>query len=453
MQPTSALPIAAEADAQDGLLEEVLHLVDGGSLDLDDLLALLVDRLAGPCGLVAARLGEVPGDDSLVLPLRLLGQDLGRLSLTYRPPLRLRDEVARTIAHHVAVVVKESLDRRARAVDGAASAAVRRLFEEGTRATSVRAAGEVLARVTARVLRTERVAVHLSDADGRVHDLLDVGIPYQVADALRAQVVGRLAGDSPIWRQALDEGTPVLADDAGANPGRPGGFVETMQLRSYVAMPLLSASGAVGMVVCGDVSDRRRWSDRDRRVAHQLALAGALVVDSARLRQAERAHLEVLRHHADHDVLTGLPNRRRLLADVAAAVPAASGALLLLDLDGFKQVNDTLGHHAGDQLLREVARRLRAEVRDVDVAARLGGDEFAVLVVGATRAETVELADRLVAVVREPVVVDGLHATVGASVGFAMLADHAQDVTALLCAADAGMYASKRGRGGPCAGG
>jgi len=452
VHPTSAASAVADpvvAEPQNALLAELLDVVAAGRLELDELLHLVVDRLAEPCGLVAARVGSECAANRFedVLPLRLFGEDLGALTLTYATAARLREEVARTIAHHTAVVLRAAVNRSARAVDDATSAAVRRLFEEGTRAGSIRAAGEVLARVTAEVLGTERVAVHLTDADGRVHDLLDLGIPADVADSLRAQVLGRLAGDSPIWRETQRAGTPVLADDAAAHPGRPGGFVETMRLRSYVAMPLQSADGTVGMIVCGDVSAPRVWTDRDRRLAHQLALEGALVVDSARLRQSEREHLEVLRHLAEHDALTGLPNRRRLLTEIASALPSCTGGLLLLDLDGFKDVNDTLGHHAGDVLLREVGRRLSGQVRAEDVAARLGGDEFAVLVNGATAAEATELAARLETVLEEPVDVEGRPVQVGASIGIAMFADHAQDVTGLLRAADARMYAVKRGTG------
>jgi diguanylate cyclase (GGDEF)-like protein len=451
VKQSAAPPAPAGGDPRAGVLAELRDLVADRPVDLEGFLRAAVDRLAGPCGVDAARVDESPvgepGEGAVVLALRLFGKDLGRLVLTGRPGVRLTPEVADGLAHLTAVVVKAAAARRDRDLDAAAAEAVRRLFEEGTRATTVRAAGEVLARVTARVLGAERVAVHLVDAGGRVHDLLDVGVPGEVADVLRAQVVGRLAGDSPIWRRALREQGPVLADDAVADPGRPGGFVATMGLRSYVAMPLLSASGAVGMVLCGDVGAARAWTERDHRVARQLALEGALVVDSARLRQSERAHLEELRFQADHDALTGLPNRRRLLDAIAAAMAAdpGGGALLLLDLDGFKRVNDALGHHAGDELLREVARRLRREVRAEDLAARLGGDEFAVLLRGATGPEAADLAARLGTVLREPVAVEGTRVRVGASVGVAALAEHPQDVTGLLRAADAAMYASKRG--------
>ena len=440
------------AEAGRALLAELHDAVADRPADLDAFLRIVVERLSGPCGVVSARVdgagGSGPGEDALVLPLRLFGEDLGRLVLTGRSAPQLTPRVADGLAHHAALVVEAVLTRRDRELDTAATTAVRQLFEEGTGAATVRAAGEVLARVTARALGAERVAVHLVDAGGHVHDLIVLGVPAPVAAALRTQVVGRVAGNSPVWRRALHEAGPVVADDAGLDRGRPGGFIDTMRLRSYVAMPLLSATGAVGMVVCGDVGAARTWSERDRRVARQLAREGALVVDSARLRQSERAHLEELRFRADHDVLTGLPNRRRLLEEIAAALTpdaAPGGALLLLDLDGFKRVNDTLGHAAGDELLREVARRLRREVRGEDLAARLGGDEFAVLLRDTSRAGAADLAARLAAVLGEPVVVESTAVRVGASVGIAVLADHAQDVSGLLRAADTAMYAVKRG--------
>nr|WP_281373183.1 diguanylate cyclase [Kineococcus aurantiacus] len=321
------------------------------------------------------------------------------------------------------------------------------MFEEGTRAASVREAAEVLARVTADVLRAERVAVHLSAEDTRILDVLDVGVPAGTAAALRAQLVGTRAADSPVWRHAEDTRGPVLADCAAVQPGRPGGFISTMQLRSYAAMPLLSARGPVGMVVCGDVTRARTWTERDRRVARQLALQGALVVDSARLRQAEHEHLAELQHRADHDGLTGLPNRGRLLAALAGALPAApgaGGALLLIDLDGFKQVNDGFGHLVGDELLRAVARRLRRVLRHDDVAARLGGDEFAVFAAEASAADAGALARRLVEVLSAPVAVEDVTVRVGASIGVALLAEHGDDVPGLLREADARMYEVKR---------
>ncbi|SDY57047.1 diguanylate cyclase (GGDEF) domain-containing protein [Micromonospora pattaloongensis] len=155
------------------------------------------------------------------------------------------------------------------------------------------------------------------------------------------------------------------------------------------------------------------------------------------------------------DPLTGLPNRKALLAEVAEQVPghaertARGGpdgrfALLLLDLDRFKHVNDALGHAVGDRLLVEVGNRLSAAVRARDVVARLGGDEFAIL---ATRlADTDDarrLADEIVAALAEPVPIDGLPLDVGASIGIAVYPEHGEDFATLMRHADVAMYDAK----------
>jgi diguanylate cyclase (GGDEF)-like protein len=117
-------------------------------------------------------------------------------------------------------------------------------------------------------------------------------------------------------------------------------------------------------------------------------------------------------------------------------------SLLLIDLDGFKAVNDTHGHAAGDALLCEVADRLREAVRGGDLAARLGGDEFAVLLPGCTTAEADRTAQRILEALRAPVPVDGATVGVSASIGVAA-ADPADDVESLLHDADLAMYAAK----------
>jgi diguanylate cyclase (GGDEF)-like protein/PAS domain S-box-containing protein len=154
------------------------------------------------------------------------------------------------------------------------------------------------------------------------------------------------------------------------------------------------------------------------------------------------------------DPLTGLPNRRMLLGLLARELARAARdggriELFLVDLDEFKQVNDTLGHSAGDALLHEAARRLRGCVRERDHVARLGGDEFAVLVLdGAGARAGRALADRLVGVLRDPVELRGIETRPGASVGVAVWPDDAADAEALLAHADLALYAAKEaGRG------
>jgi diguanylate cyclase (GGDEF)-like protein len=156
---------------------------------------------------------------------------------------------------------------------------------------------------------------------------------------------------------------------------------------------------------------------------------------------------------AHQDALTALPNRlafelslERHLLDLHAA-PADSRpriALLFIDLDNFKRVNDSLGHAAGDEVLIEVSRRMAAVLRATDTLFRLGGDEFALLVSAAAEDEPVEhLAERLIASVRAPLVVQGQMQPVGATVGLAFAPDDAADPQSLLHVADAAMYAAK----------
>ena len=162
-------------------------------------------------------------------------------------------------------------------------------------------------------------------------------------------------------------------------------------------------------------------------------------------------------HQALHDTLTGLPNRKMLTSRSEEALALAHDAknggdrvgLFLLDLDRFKEVNDTLGHPTGDRLLQIVAHRLTHSVRPGDLVARLGGDEFAVLLPTVRDAQAArEVAARLRAALSEPVRLDGLSFDLEASVGIALHPDHAPDFELLLQRADVAMYVAKESRRG-----
>jgi diguanylate cyclase (GGDEF)-like protein len=154
-----------------------------------------------------------------------------------------------------------------------------------------------------------------------------------------------------------------------------------------------------------------------------------------------------------HDDLTGLPNRAlfqdrtaRLLADRAHNDDRL--AVMLLDLDHFKEINDTLGHHVGDILIRELGQRLQTAVRDGDTVARLGGDEYAILVAGMTSADdAVYVAERMVSALREPFTIDGVRLDVQASIGIAISPEHGTEVETLIQRADVALYTAKEDRG------
>jgi len=152
--------------------------------------------------------------------------------------------------------------------------------------------------------------------------------------------------------------------------------------------------------------------------------------------------------HARHDMLTGLSNRAGLAKAFATRFGAEEAprglALVYLDLDGFKAVNDNYGHMAGDALLQLVAERLRGLVRSSDIAARIGGDEFVVLSEQTERVQLQRFGERIISEVSKPYELDSgdtLH--IGASVGIALAPEHGQDMTGLMAAADAALYQAK----------
>jgi diguanylate cyclase (GGDEF)-like protein/PAS domain S-box-containing protein len=167
-----------------------------------------------------------------------------------------------------------------------------------------------------------------------------------------------------------------------------------------------------------------------------------------------RNEIIALRHQAMHDGLTDLPNRTMLFDRLADALEAARGdgrlvALLLMDLDRFKEVNDTFGHHFGDVLLKQVAFRLRNQLHVDDTVARLGGDEFAIVLTSAVDPNAVAMtARRILNSLQQPFVVEGQVLEVGASIGIALYPQHGSDARTLMRRADVAMYATKQTNAG-----
>lgn len=159
----------------------------------------------------------------------------------------------------------------------------------------------------------------------------------------------------------------------------------------------------------------------------------------------------VLESLALHDVLTGLPNRRLLMDRLSLAIVHArrnrsTMAVMFLDLDGFKQINDSLGHDGGDTLLRLVADRLVATVRQEDTVARLGGDEFVIALHEAIDVDQVaRLVSKVIAAVSQPYDIQGTEVQMTVSVGVSVYPSHGEDVETLMKSADLALYEAKRG--------
>jgi diguanylate cyclase (GGDEF)-like protein len=161
-----------------------------------------------------------------------------------------------------------------------------------------------------------------------------------------------------------------------------------------------------------------------------------------------------MRYLALHDALTGLPNRVAFQQSLAQSVALAdrqnaSLALLFIDLDGFKNVNDSFGHDVGDQTLVQVSQRLHTCVRASDMAGRLGGDEFVVLLTDNPSAEqAAHIANKVIAAISAPYQIPHAQPVLGASIGIAMYPAQARTADQLLIVADAAMYVAKRAGGG-----
>jgi diguanylate cyclase (GGDEF)-like protein len=292
----------------------------------------------------------------------------------------------------------------------------------------------------------------LLDAD---HDATDMAISALV-ESYRVEGLARAAAEAREAHHAmlLDLLAAVLCVS----------FLSLMQVgaRRDIVGPIQAITEAMTLLAAGVRDTAVPGRERRDEIG---AMAAACEV--FRLNVVALGHAHEAAHRAEaqaqllarHDALTGLPNRRVFSADLETALARARKgtnyyALLLIDLDDFKKVNDIQGHHAGDVVLCQVARRLEAAVRKGDTLARLGGDEFAIITCSGTDLythleQTKRLAMRLLSIIRQPIEIGEAKAEIGASIGIATFATAAgvtdeSDVTSLLRAADIAMYRAKQ---------
>jgi diguanylate cyclase (GGDEF)-like protein len=288
------------------------------------------------------------------------------------------------------------------------------------------------------LLRCEQAAAVFFSADGAFIDV----IAYR-----RGETLGRTTeptGTRHAWaiRRVLAGETLLVPRNTRDSDAR--AWLTTNGLRDAIVVPLAGGAEIDGILVVADrLGDVRTFEEDDVLLLETVANHAGVALRNGEL-------IGRLRHDALHDVLTGLPNRTYLqqdlagaLADVAAGT-APGAAVMILDLDEFKDVNDTLGHHHGDDLLVQVGARLIDAIGDAGTVARLGGDEFAVLLPGTADEESVlRLGRRVLRALELPVALDGLDVEVGGSIGIALAPAHAMDAAALLKCADLAMYDGK----------
>ncbi|MDX9768649.1 MAG: diguanylate cyclase [Ectothiorhodospiraceae bacterium] len=202
---------------------------------------------------------------------------------------------------------------------------------------------------------------------------------------------------------------------------------------------------------------RRVWTETSSHVSRDDSSGRSMIYGVSRDITERRAKDERIRHMAQHDGLTNLPNRALFSDRLQQAIDLARReharlALMFVDLDFFKPVNDTYGHGVGDLTLKEVARRLKESVRASDTVGRIGGDEFVVLVRNLdTPAHAVDVAEKIRTEMERTIIVAGHSIRIAASIGFALFPDHGEDQTTLFLHADEALYVAKaRGRNRAC---
>ena len=238
-------------------------------------------------------------------------------------------------------------------------------------------------------------------------------------------------------------------------------FIALGALRNFAIVPthFLTVNGLhIGLaldvlLLSFALADRINSVKREKEVAQAAAITSqAALLEREQLMAQLQSQEQQMRHMAQHDSLTGLPNRLSMQQRLSLAMEFAKRnrkklAVMMVDLDGFKRLNDSRGHRQGDHVLTQIAGRLRTSVRGSDTVARYGGDEFVVLAGELDRAEDASnIAEKIADMVSLPVSIDGITENIGCSIGISIYPDHAEDAEGLIERADRAMYAAKAGK-------
>jgi diguanylate cyclase (GGDEF)-like protein len=418
--------------------------------DLDTVLTRIVSR-AGEAVLAPAHIlavaapgggvplvhsvGLAPEDAARLATALLAGDDLGvpavvadvastrrwhgRLAAVYQPgygAVGAERSLLSAYADHTAAALDLLIALENARVEADRVGAALALAHELATAVEVATVCDVVAEALPRMVGCTSAAILLWDpTSGRLRTqaaagLDDAGTRHLLDTAFSPDDIPELAG-------ILTDREPRLLTSHG-NSTAVEGLLRELRLADAVVVPLVADDGVLGIATAG-------WGAAETPVRLDDVLARLRgVADQASTALQKARLLEAVHHRASHDALTGLPNRVLFLERLQAALDATGAeehvAVLFCDLDGFKGVNDTLGHAAGDELLRQVAERLRVSVRPDDTVGRLSGDEFAVLLPGVTGTDdAAALAARLLGCFDRPFRLAAGDVRIGTSVGMA----------------------------------
>ena len=311
----------------------------------------------------------------------------------------------------------------------------------------------------AEAMRLRQAIAHYDElSDGEWHTLLEesAGLVASVQELLQKPARSGLYQAAQHAATAAEVAERTLAWSGAAVLGLL--LLVSVLLTLSISLPVRRLTAATRLLAAGDRGVRAprggsaeidELAESFNTMADRIARAdGELRAHQAELERHVDERTRALHHLAHHDPLTQLPNRRQLSARLGAALSRAGTraqlALLFVDVDNFKSINDTLGHSFGDRVLQHIAARLQAAIAGSGLLARLGGDEFTVLLEDVRSSDEVAAcANRIVSTLQQPLTVDGRLLTTSASVGASLYPDHAADAEGLLRAADVALFRAK----------
>ncbi len=307
--------------------------------------------------------------------------------------------------------------------------------------TAIRNAVEI----SAHTLNIERVSVWFLNSDASALECRDL---YTLGDGFHTEGILLERRDYPRYFDAVLEGKIIAADDA-RNDSHTSEFTErylkVLGIVSMLDMPIVQEGKVIGVVCHEHIGDLRVWRPEEKEFAISITSALALAFEIDKRKQVE----STLDYQAHHDTLTGLPNRALFMDRLEQAIKKAKRrgnklAVLFIDLDRFKEINDSLGHQMGDRVLVTAAERLRGSLREVDTIARLGGDEFTLIIEEIDDQMKVnDIASKLVTVLQQPMGIGEHRLYVTSSIGISIYPLDGEDAQSLLRNADSAMYKAK----------
>lgn len=307
---------------------------------------------------------------------------------------------------------------------------------------------------TGEALKCERISIMLIE-DGVLRIVASKGLPEEVARSTRIPVGERVSGEVFKFKKAI---MAKSLDDVYYIDG-----TVKSQAQSFISAPILyvglaSAEYPLGVINVTDKINDKPFTETDLEVLTYIANTSSIAIHNQlnriRLEQAyaeTRTQAATLEYQMTHDALTNLPNRTmlydRLQQMIINRANPEGVSLLIMDLNGFKEINDTLGHHNGDLLLQEIGVRLQDALESSGMVARMGGDEFAILLDGDIDAATYTALNILEAI-ENPFILEGLNLHITGSIGIAHFPDHGKTPDLLIQRAEVAMYLAKHGGGG-----